>query len=306
MSWETIIGLEVHVQLSTKTKIFSSASTEFGNEQNSQANEIDLALPGTLPVLNKAALEYAIMFGLAIDAEINNESVFERKNYFYPDLPKGYQTTQLEKPIVGKGSVPITLSDGIINLTSLSRIIKPDIEEILRKNINHGAIVMALNRLSVNLEFQHTQKIARVVKKIGDITVRSNLTDYNFKISESLMIKQADVLKNFKNSNNNFYSSSRGVDECNIVVSENLRTLVEENFEGETLIKKTDKLSAISFKLPQENVSVPGIYYYVFQKLSWDGINISQVISTSNEFTILVSEREVDNAFSVINSLKNI
>ena len=114
MSWETVIGLEVHVQLSTKTKIFSSASTEFGNEQNSQANEIDLALPGTLPVLNKAALEYAIMFGLAIDAEINNESVFERKNYFYPDLPKGYQTTQLEKPIVGKGSVPITLSDGVI------------------------------------------------------------------------------------------------------------------------------------------------------------------------------------------------
>ena len=113
MSWETVIGLEVHVQLSTNTKIFSSASTEFGNEQNSQANEIDLALPGTLPVLNKAALEYAIMFGLAIDAEINNESVFERKNYFYPDLPKGYQTTQLEKPIVGKGSVPITLSDGV-------------------------------------------------------------------------------------------------------------------------------------------------------------------------------------------------
>ena len=114
MSWETVIGLEVHVQLSTKTKIFSNASTEFGNEQNSQANEIDLALPGTLPVLNKTALEYAIMFGLAVDAEINNESVFERKNYFYPDLPKGYQTTQLEKPIVGKGSVPITLSDEII------------------------------------------------------------------------------------------------------------------------------------------------------------------------------------------------
>ena len=208
--------------------------------------------------------------------------------------------------IKSKPFLSSALSDGIINLTSLSRIIKPDIEEILRKNINHGAIVMALNRLSVNLEFQHTQKIARVIKKIGDITVRSNLTDYNFKVSESLMIKQAEVLKNLKNINNNFYSSSRGVDECNIVVSENLRTLVEENFEGEALIKKTERLSAISFKLPQENVSVPGIYYYVFQKLSWDGINISQVISTSNEFTILVYEDEVDNAFSVINKLKNI
>ncbi len=81
---------------------------------------------------------------------------------------------------------------------------------------------------------------------------------------------------------------------------------MDVNFEGEVLVKKTTKLSAISFKLPQENVSVPGIYYYVFQKLSWDGINISQVISTSNEFTILVSEEEVDNAFSVINKLKNI
>ena len=111
MSWETVIGLEVHVQLSTKTKIFSSASTKFGSEPNSQANIIDLALPGTLPVLNEDALHYAIMFGLAIDAEICKESVFERKNYFYPDLPKGYQTTQLEKPIGGRGKVVIELAD---------------------------------------------------------------------------------------------------------------------------------------------------------------------------------------------------
>ena len=101
--------------------------------------------------------------------------------------------------IKSKPFLSSALSDGIINLTSLSRIIKPDIEEILRKNVNHGAIVMALNRLSVNLEFQHTQKIVRVIKNIGDITVRSNLTDYNFKVSESLMIKQAEVLKNLKN-----------------------------------------------------------------------------------------------------------
>ena len=165
---------------------------------------------------------------------------------------------------------------------------------------------MALNRLSLNLEFQHTQKIVRVIKNIGDITVRSNLTDYNFKVSETILNNQSDILKKLNNTNTSFYSSSRGVDECNIVVSDNLTSLIEENFGGELLIKKTEKLSAISFKLPSENVSVPGIYYYVFQKLSWDGINISQVISTSNEFTILVSEDEVDNAFSVINKLKNI
>ena len=112
MSWETVIGLEVHIQLATETKIFSGASTAFGAEPNTQASAVDLAMPGTLPVPNEQAFKYAIMFGLAIDAEIGKESVFERKNYFYPDLPKGYQTTQLEKPIVGAGRVDITLTDG--------------------------------------------------------------------------------------------------------------------------------------------------------------------------------------------------
>lgn len=112
MSWETVIGLEVHVQLATKTKIFSGASTAFGAAPNTQACAIDLALPGTLPVLNEEAVKFAVMFGLAVNAEIGMRSVFERKNYFYPDLPKGYQTTQLEKPIVGAGHVEIQLENG--------------------------------------------------------------------------------------------------------------------------------------------------------------------------------------------------
>jgi aspartyl-tRNA(Asn)/glutamyl-tRNA(Gln) amidotransferase subunit B len=112
MEWETVIGLEVHVQLATQSKIFSGASTAFGAAPNSQACAVDLALPGTLPVVNEQAMHYAIMFGLAIGASINQRSVFERKNYFYPDLPKGYQTTQMEEPIVGAGVVEIQLADG--------------------------------------------------------------------------------------------------------------------------------------------------------------------------------------------------
>jgi len=110
--WETVIGLEVHVQLATKSKIFSGALTAFGAAPNTQACAIDLALPGTLPVLNEQAVKFAVMFGLAVNAEISKRSVFERKNYFYPDLPKGYQTTQLEKPIVGAGHVEIQLANG--------------------------------------------------------------------------------------------------------------------------------------------------------------------------------------------------
>ena len=111
MSWDTVIGLEIHVQLSTKSKIFSGSAVEFGAEPNTNASIIDLAMPGTLPVVNEEAMRMATKFGLAIDAEINQRSVFERKNYFYPDLPKGYQTTQLERPIVGAGKVIIQLPD---------------------------------------------------------------------------------------------------------------------------------------------------------------------------------------------------
>ncbi|QQD19026.1 Asp-tRNA(Asn)/Glu-tRNA(Gln) amidotransferase subunit GatB [Spongiibacter nanhainus] len=112
MQWETVIGLEVHVQLTTKSKIFSGASTAFGAAPNSQACAVDLALPGTLPVLNEEAVKDAIQFGLAVDAEIERASIFERKNYFYPDLPKGYQTSQMAAPIVGPGVVEIQLEDG--------------------------------------------------------------------------------------------------------------------------------------------------------------------------------------------------
>jgi aspartyl-tRNA(Asn)/glutamyl-tRNA(Gln) amidotransferase subunit B len=107
MNWEVVIGLETHTQLSTQSKIFSSASTAFGAEPNTQASVVDMALPGTLPVLNKGAVERAIRFGLSIGATINRRSIFARKNYFYPDLPKGYQISQFEIPIVQGGEIPI-------------------------------------------------------------------------------------------------------------------------------------------------------------------------------------------------------
>ena len=112
MEWEAVIGLEVHVQLSTRSKLFSGTSTAFGAGPNTQANIYDLAMPGTLPVLNGEALRMAVRFGLAIDAEIGRHSIFDRKNYFYPDLPKGYQTSQLDYPVVGRGSIVINLEDG--------------------------------------------------------------------------------------------------------------------------------------------------------------------------------------------------
>jgi len=107
MEWEVVIGLEIHAQLATKSKIFSGASTAYGAIPNTQACAVDLGLPGVLPVLNQEAVRLAIKFGLAIDAELTERSIFARKNYFYPDSPKGYQISQFELPVVGKGQLSI-------------------------------------------------------------------------------------------------------------------------------------------------------------------------------------------------------
>lgn len=121
MEWETVIGLEIHTQLRTKSKIFSGASTAYGAEPNTQACAVDLGLPGVLPVLNKEAVHMAVKFGVAINAEITPRSIFARKNYFYPDLPKGYQISQFELPIVGKGELEITLNDGSVKTIGVTR-----------------------------------------------------------------------------------------------------------------------------------------------------------------------------------------
>ncbi|MCI3953801.1 MAG: glutamyl-tRNA(Gln) amidotransferase, subunit, partial [Burkholderiales bacterium] len=120
MKWETVIGIETHAQLSTRSKIFSGASTAFGAPPNTQACAVDIALPGVLPVLNRGAVERAIRFGLAVGARINRRSIFARKNYFYPDLPKGYQISQYELPIVAGGAVTIQI-DGAEKTIRLTR-----------------------------------------------------------------------------------------------------------------------------------------------------------------------------------------
>ncbi|MBI1284074.1 MAG: Asp-tRNA(Asn)/Glu-tRNA(Gln) amidotransferase subunit GatB [Thiobacillus sp.] len=150
MKWETVIGLEVHTQLATRSKIFSGSSTAFGAAPNTQASAVDIALPGVLPVLNKGAVECAIKFGLAIGATLNRVNVFDRKNYFYPDLPKGYQISQLAKPIVEGGALTI-LVDGeeiTVNLT------RAHMEEDAGKSLHedfHGMTGIDLNRAGTPL-----------------------------------------------------------------------------------------------------------------------------------------------------------
>ena len=198
------------------------------------------------------------------------------------------------------------LSDGIINLTSLARKIHPDIEALMNKPVNQGAIIMSLKRVSDDARYTATKKIIKVLKNLGDITVRSALVDYGLLLSETLLLTQANLLKKIEFKKDVFYTSSRGVAESNIVVSQNIVPLVDELFQNEVCQSKVENLSSITIKLPTDNVKIPGIYYFLFQRLSWEGVNITEVISTSNEFTILMDEDQVDIAFKVIKNLKNL
>ena len=184
MNWETVIGLEIHVQLKTRSKLFSGSAVAFGAEPNINASAIDLAMPGTLPVVNQEAMRMATRFGLAIDAEINQKSVFERKNYFYPDLPKGYQTTQLEEPIVGAGTVTIELADGSRRDV---RIHHAHLEEDAGKSLHedfHGMSGIDLNRAGTPLieivsepDMRSAEEAVAFLKQIHSIITYLDISD---------------------------------------------------------------------------------------------------------------------------------
>ena len=198
MTWETVIGLEVHVQLSTSSKLFSGSATRFGAEPNTQANIYDLALPGVLPVMNEAALRMAVKFGLAVDAEIAKVSVFDRKNYFYPDLPKGYQISQLHFPTVGKGSLTITLEDGTEKTIGITRA---HMEEDAGKSLHedfHGMSGIDLNRAGTPLleivsepELRSAREAVAYLKKLHSIIRYLDISDGN--MSQGSMRCDANV-----------------------------------------------------------------------------------------------------------------
>lgn len=212
----------------------------------------------------------------------------------------------VEQYIKSKPFLLSSLSQGIINLTSLARIMMPELEAHLGKDVKQGAVVMSLKRLSEELDFKINYKISKVLKNIGEITVRSSLTDFTFISSDSLLDNQAKLISEINKQQDIFYTSSRGVNETNIVTSTSIEPIVEAIFKNEKLTHKIENLSSITVKLPQENISTPGVYYYIFQRLAWEGIIIHEVISTTNEFTIIVSDDQIDVAFKVIKDLKNV
>ncbi len=207
MSWETVIGLEIHAQLATRTKIFSGSSTAFGAAPNTQANLVDLGYPGVLPVLNQNAVKMAVKFGLAVGAKVAQRSVFARKNYFYPDLPKGYQISQYELPIVEHGKMDIVLEDGS---TKTIRITRAHLEEDAGKSLHEdfqGYTGIDLNRAGTPLieivsepDMRSAKEAVAYMKKIHTLVryleiCDGNMQEGSFRCDANVSVREAGAEK---------------------------------------------------------------------------------------------------------------
>jgi len=197
-----------------------------------------------------------------------------------------------------------SLTEELINVSALARKIKPEIEDIVKKEIKEGAIIMAIKRMSPGYYHRINLKIKNVMSTLGDFLVRSDLEDFTFENSETLTLRQSELMKSLNDDKDAFYTYCRGVNESTVITSTSVSDKIREIFKKEKLKSHTSDLASITIKLPKVNTEISGIYYYILKHLAWEGINIVEVVSTANEFTAVVKSEDIDSAFSVLMQLK--
>ncbi|GGX25882.1 hypothetical protein [Aquimarina muelleri] len=191
------------------------------------------------------------------------------------------------------------LSRDIINFSSLAVDLLPTVEKIMKKPVKAGSIVMALRRY-------HPKRIKHIdnLRDLGDIVVRSGITEYTFLNSNSILTSQSNLLENVKNETKAYFTYSSNFQESNILVTSSLKNIVEQHFKKETCISVADNLSSISIGLPEDNTKAIGLYFYIFKLLAYEGIPVFEVISTSNYFTLFLEKEYVNKAFLLMNEIK--
>jgi hypothetical protein len=208
----------------------------------------------------------------------------------------------VEELLIRQPFLEEALSRRIINYSALAEELQPQISKMLHKSVKTGAIMMALRRYEPPRQLRGGKALKKGLKELGDITVRSQLIDFTYQNSNTLIHQHAKVIEGLNPKA--FYAFSRGLYESNIVVSSSEVALISELFKQENLLGRESQLSAISLRLPENNSEIPGLYYHIFKRFAWEGISLYEVISTTNEFTVLVKDSIVDLAFSLIKSLK--
>ena len=209
----------------------------------------------------------------------------------------------VEKIIKKSSFLEEGLSKKIINLSALSRIIKPEIEKELYKKVENGAIIMALKRLSNNLD--HKSNIKKIFTNAPDMIVRSNLIEYTLANSSSLIPKHQKLLEIINRQKEFFSTITEGVFETTLIVSLELENSIKKIYQDEKVIFKVNNLSSITIRLPKENIGLSGVYYFILKPLAWEKINILEVVSTTHEITLIFGEKDIDRAFLNLKNLFN-
>jgi len=197
------------------------------------------------------------------------------------------------------------LREGLINISALARKIQKPVEKIIGKGVQTSAIIMSINRLPMQLEQKQEPNLVRFISKLRDVRVRSNIVDYTFVSSGTLIHAQTSLLLRAAELPKSFHSISQGVTETTILVDESLEKDLIHIFRKEKCIERERDLTVLTFLLPAENRVLYGFYYFILREFAWNGINLVEVISTSNEFTLVVSTKDLDAAFKVLSTLRN-
>lgn len=196
------------------------------------------------------------------------------------------------------------LYDKLINVSSLARVIKPEVEKMLKKEIKEGAIMMAINRISPSSVLKIRKNIKKIALTSGDFIMRSDLCDYTFKNTSTLVPKIIKLLKDLGNDNDNFFTISQGVFETSIVLSKKIESKIERIFKEEKVLWSTTNLASLTIKLPKSNIEQSGVYYFILKQLAWANISVQEVISTTHEITIVVKEIDIKQTFSILMDMK--
>jgi len=211
----------------------------------------------------------------------------------------------VEKLLSDKPYLAECLAEDLINVSSLSRKVQPEVNAILDSDCGIPAIAMAIKRLDLSIQTRISAKMKLVITNLGDIIVRNDLSSYTYQNSTSLEQRKSELMFSSNLSDDKFCTITQGVFESNFVVSKAMKLEIEDKFVGETLISSSHELASLSVRLPKENVELPGLYYFFFKQFAWNNINVLEVISTTNEFTVVVEEALLEKAFSTIKNLKN-
>jgi hypothetical protein len=196
------------------------------------------------------------------------------------------------------------IAEGLINISSLARKLNPEIQKVTGKEVSDSAIIMAIKRMPPGPNQKIEMKIKNFMAQLGDLIVRSNLVKITYSNYIGISQDQAKFLSTIKDISDNFYTVSRGISETTIITNAQFQDKLKGMFKGDAIISEMDNLSSITMKLPEINTEISGVYYYLLKKIAWEGINLVEVISTTNEFTVVVDTHMVSQAFSVLMDLK--